>query len=834
MLHVIGFRKLPLTLLLGSGYGVGTIAVAKLLHLASLTGASLTGAGWVMVFLGLCAGGWVVRFYLLLKLGHETELQGNGGLTLAGDAQAWYRDPIIVALLVLLAAHLSITLTNNLLRPIFAWDAFTTWMYRAKAWALQNSITPMANLEDWIAAGGQSGYALRANHYPTALSVYAAFMSSLTGDWQDAAASIPWSLCFLALCLATHGMLALTEINNRLSVIGAYLLGSMPLLNVHASLAGYADLWMTLLTGVGLAGLLVWRATNHRTALWMGLLLLILATQVKIEGWLWLGLGLIFLLIEHAAARIGYALLAAVLIISVGVAWASGVSLLSLGPLGQWGVSDSAIHAGDLGTHALKPLNPASKYWDALFEQANFLLLAGFYVLAMAALTMRWRKRAGPFWVMGLLVTVSQLIIFGLSSYSQYLETSTAGVRLLMHFTPVFLVTVIFGWRALPDANSSFHENPTQLPASAQDQRRGQRLIISTLFIMLALIMPALPFLKNQALPTLQNSGEEMLAVVGRVKSNNLGTRFIESPINVGVMKAPTQKLIAPAPYLLSDVTFSVSEDVSFYWINEGSTQVNRTPLLLSGRSFVDLRRYRAWRQGNKSEVGFLVNDNAFEDSYIRELSLVTELDQTAFSALFNHWTSTDPLTQKTINGVNGHIESPYSLAQWLNLGLLLAVLFSGSLWLLKKDSASGLILGTVTMSLWLLADTASMATAPTLDCLSARTKCLSTTANDPHARDADDLAALIVSKIPAADPILVFEARNALHAQKLPLLMLPRPSVRIRRLNQVPADWLGSVVVVGVDPEISNATAKRIAEKLDRPQVLAFETVRLILGDNQ
>ena len=43
-------------------------------------------------------------------------------------------------IIMLITGHLLLVLTNNLSRDIYPWDAFTTWMYRAKVWVLNNAL----------------------------------------------------------------------------------------------------------------------------------------------------------------------------------------------------------------------------------------------------------------------------------------------------------------------------------------------------------------------------------------------------------------------------------------------------------------------------------------------------------------------------------------------------------------------------------------------------------------------------------------------------------------------------------------------------------------------
>ena len=248
LLRLLGFRGLPKSLLLGVSYGAGVVIAAKLLHLASYLGFALSTASWIAVVTGLIAGVWAWRGMMTQRAGTEHGAASLNGASTRVLEYSRLRDPLIIGLLSLLAIHISITLFNNLTRPIFPWDAFTTWMYRAKAWTLQNAITTMSYTPDWIAAGGASDYAIYANDYPTALSIYASFMASLTGGWNEAAA------CVVVIC-ADCGVLCYSRFDHCGGVEPAYgcirrlLLGSLPIVNIHASLAGYADLWMLLLSG---------------------------------------------------------------------------------------------------------------------------------------------------------------------------------------------------------------------------------------------------------------------------------------------------------------------------------------------------------------------------------------------------------------------------------------------------------------------------------------------------------------------------------------------------------------------------------------------------------
>ena len=832
LLRILRLKDIPPTLLLGAGYGLGVVTIGKLLHLGANAGLALNSSSWMLVSLGLVAVGWEIRQRFFLGDITCSLSRQVSPPKISDSFRTSNLDPLILALLLLLTAHFAITLSNNVLRPIFPWDAFTTWMYRAKAWALQNSITPMASVNDWIAADGQSGYTLYASHYPAALSIYAAFMTALVGDWQTTAASLPWSLCLLSLCMSAHGLLVLAGVSNRLALIGAYLLGSMPLLNIHAALAGYGDLWMALYSGGGLAALLVWRISGQTVALWLALLILIAGTQIKTEGWLWLGLGLSFMILERIAIRIGYLKLLASLTLLAGALWGLGITSLTLGPLGEWGFDETYLHAGALGSYTLRPYNPAGSYWSIFFEQGNFLLLASFYLLALALISIKSQHCAASIWVMGSLIVGSQLIIFGLSAYSLYAETGTAVARIALHFTPVAAVSIILGWRELVETIGG-----TASQAIQPDHREASKspwlgLAFGSTMLILALIAP-LGLLATKASPSFKATSEQMIAVVGKTKNTTLGRQFIESPINVGVLKAPGKPPWGPTRYLRTNVTIANAESASFYWINEGETQANSTPMTLSGESHLDLDRFAAWRAGSKREIGFLIQTSEFGRTYFRDFSLSNHIDTSSLPAILNQWTAKEALTHKTVNNTLGHHDSPLSLTAWLTIGAaLLAVVFFGVLFA-QQPQLLGVVLGPTVLSLWAIAGTVTLVQTPLLDCLSPDPKCPTVTGDDPHAAALTVLAEEISANSAPETPILIVDSGNPLNAAKLPMLLLPRRAVQTTKSDaELLGGWSGTTVVLGSKEETIDQVADQILSYRSHGKVIRLDKAILFSGN--
>ena len=823
LLYLLRLRYLPLTLTLGAGYGVGVVAIGKSLLWTSYAGLPLSMSSWLTVAMGLAAGGWVLyrqsSAVKLTRIGFKPRLESIRAVL----TRVAHKDPIMGGLLLLIVTHLCITLSNNLSRPIIPWDAFTTWMYRAKAWALQDAITSLATVPDWIAGGGTAGYALYASHYPTALSIYAAFASSLAGGWHSAAASTPWTLCLLALCLTAHGTLVLAGISQRTATLGAYLLCSLPLLNVHAALAGYGDLWMALLSGGGLALLLFWRLEWANEGLWVALLLLLAGTQIKTEGWLWLMLGLSFLLLERLARQIGYRGLFVSATLLVALAWATGLTYISLGPLGQWGLVDARLHAGVLGNFALRPYNPAMNYFSAFFEQANFLLLASAYAFALLAMTFLKPRRAAPFWLMALLITVSQAIIFALSSYSRYAETGTAITRLLLHFTPVAAVTVATAWQELATAlqkrMSSIHVEADKA-RGLYSSRSISGPMTPALIMVIALLSPVTILLKPlnslETREALAFDANDMVAVAGRTSRTEEGKIFIDSPINVGVLSAPLRQFGGPLPrYLITDVSIEEPSDASFYWILESETDVQSISISQSGRFIDDLHQYPKWRAENIKEIGYLVQEEALETTTLRGLSLQNSFSYSDVTTLARQWLSFEPTSQRLINNAVGHIDAPINRNTWLSISLIAALILVCGISLLGSKltlikSAVGALL-----ALWLFSDLISIISSEALSNAHQN--------RHPHLEASKQPVNVLVdardkleTQTNSQGPVLLIanDARSEFVTQKLPFELLPRGAVHTntRVAADALADWTGAVVVVGEEQQKLSRTAKQIA----------------------
>ncbi|HVF34752.1 MAG TPA: hypothetical protein VND91_05460 [Candidatus Saccharimonadia bacterium] len=335
----------------------------------------------------------------------------------AGDAP----KAALVALLVVALAHAALAASTAQSQPPFPWDAWTNWLFRARAWFLEPGVPfspiPLESAARPVQVPGA--------HYPAAIPGLVAWLARLGGDWSYPRLLLAWPLAYLAAVFA-FGALADHVLRSRATaLVAAVLLAATPLVVTHALLAGYADLWTMGAVVLAAGGAFEWRRTRRfdpRIGAAM-----FLPVLVKIEGLVWLAILLLALALVWRPRVFGIALaaLAAVALLAM-FAWPGGLHLFSerlvlapdlvripylgssplslnpvLGPLVRalltsqtFGVAIWAVLAGGVASFVLRRdrLAPVAEHADAWRVVHAFALLSLAFVLSLFAFTLagRW------------------------------------------------------------------------------------------------------------------------------------------------------------------------------------------------------------------------------------------------------------------------------------------------------------------------------------------------------------------------------------------------------------------------------------------------------------
>ena len=769
-----------------------------------------------------------------------TALDFNRGSRLAlsavmppGSRMTWFHG----VCLCLIAGYLTLILLNNMSRQVFPWDAFTTWMFRAKAWVTTDQAVDFATFNEWLVSG--AGFTLPAAHYPISVSAVAAFAAAVSGGWSDQTASIPWFFVMTASALIMAGLCRLQTPNHPIAALaGAVLLVTAPLVHWHGVLAGYADIWVMGTSGMGLAGICLWTQRKARSTLIVSLLLLALGCLWKSEGWLWLILGCGVAMACHFWPRRslwGWGIIA---LVTVALGFAQPVDL---GPLGRWGVTESALSAGWFGVFAARPYNFGPTFLEMSILQGNFLLLVPLYGIALVTLLIRDFRDYFGYLLMALCLMAVYIVIFGLSEHSFYAETGTAINRLLLQNVPVLVVTIT----AVLPAKAPLSEpvtrgpvikdlatidattNPTTTESASQNLAKArpdlgneklrtllQAVVAGTGLIMalamalpLTLAMSSLGAPQSTATATQTVSAAEFRPVIGDLHKSQLGYQFRGDNLPVGVAAIPLTRSNAIQPrYVVSQSWMEAPEKLSFYWINNDEPGVHATPLPLSGWSVLDMAEYQDFWQRPIAEMGILAKPQNFNQAAISSITLTDSLLY-AIPALIHHWITPGPISHRLINTTIGHLPAPIALQRVLVTALVLIIVIGVTWWLLAPASRPAAVrcMLLAVSGLWLLGSSAHL---NQVSSLMRNPPAGANTAADPVKLDGAHLIPLIASvkQNPAltSAPMLTasLDRFSQFEAQRLPFMALPTSAAAIdaSALTQVVTSFSGTVVLLGKD----------------------------------
>lgn len=404
--------------LLGYGYIAGALATTLVMRLLDLLGMRLSFTGIALTLVLLIAlGAWA---------GRGSSWRGTGP-----DAHAltgWERAAF-AGLLALIAIRLAGLGLEIAWQPLFPWDAWSQWATKARVWYELGHLAPFVPEDAWLHAGG-SAFWDRAPHYPPAIPLLQVWTSMGLGRWDDALMNFPWLLAAVALGLAFYGQARLWGVAPLPAMLFTWFLLTLPMLDTHVALAGYADLFMAAAYGLAAMAFCHWARTRGR---WQGAMALLFAAGamlVKQPGIAW-ALTLLPALWVALAPRTGLvaAAVAGTLLI-VALSFAQGEHIRLLG---------YNLHLSY--SPAWEPL------WRSLASVDNWHLL--FYLAAGALMFSLPRLLAPSLRAMTVLVAAAFTFIaisFFFTQASAWARDYTTINRALLHLAPLllFYVMVLF------------------------------------------------------------------------------------------------------------------------------------------------------------------------------------------------------------------------------------------------------------------------------------------------------------------------------------------------------------------------------------------------------
>jgi hypothetical protein len=270
------------------------------------------------------------------------------------------------------------------------------------------------------------------------------------GTWDHPLLQLPWFFAALNLGIALYGLLRMAGVGPLFSVMGCYCLLSLPFLNVHTVIAGYADLWLAAAFSLGAIMLNEWERRGETPLAFLSLLAAMMCMQLKNPGSI---LGVI-LVLGMIRSKAGMALGTELLILAAGFIITTGVLLTGFNvSLPSVGLISIAVDSFQLGAYGPEQLRFHSEAFQpvtrALFAMANWHLLwyLVLVTLVWTLATARRRYRPATLAVTLTLVAGLYIAVFFFSSYYMHAVSFITLNRAILYVVPALVFWLITQWR---------------------------------------------------------------------------------------------------------------------------------------------------------------------------------------------------------------------------------------------------------------------------------------------------------------------------------------------------------------------------------------------------
>ena len=433
------------SLAIGTGWFVGAFLVTLWMRVLSLVhvpfGAVSIGAPILLLAIALAwlhRKHWSARSWPWRSMFVRTELP-------QWQRVAW---GVLLAWLVL---RFGLLLGEIVWRPLYPWDAWTQWSTKARVWFELKRMAPFVDASQWLAATNADVYFDAAPHYPGTVPLLQVLSATLLGEWNDALINLPWWITGVAFAFAMYGILTAIGFGALPALVGTWLVVSLPILDVHVALAGYADLAMC--TYLTLAALFALRAVQSRRIgdIVLAATLFAACAVIKNPGKVWLVTllpGLIAAAWPRYAARIAG--------ISLGAALGLMLLLAQTEPV----ILGYRLH--------LEFDMPWSALAEAYFAFGNWHLL---WYGCVAIAILGWRQLLSPAVAPYTLFVAAGLLFlmfgFAFTNARLWVEDQSTVNRATLHLAPLAIVWMLVAFRAWSQARDARTPEAAVTPAPA-------------------------------------------------------------------------------------------------------------------------------------------------------------------------------------------------------------------------------------------------------------------------------------------------------------------------------------------------------------------------------
>jgi hypothetical protein len=272
-----------LALRAGFGYCIGAVVLTLWMRATSVVGISF---GWISIALPLTVITALLFAYALRRQPTIWSDAKHGAMAIFRVQLPRWQRMLWFVLLGWLAIRFALLATEVALRPLYPWDAWVQWATKARVWYELGHIVPFVREDAWL-AGAPGAWFDASPNYPATVPLLQVWTCVALGRWDDSAMNWPWLAILLSLTAAIYGALRSEGVGPLAALIGAYFVASLPLLDIHVALAGYADLPMGAIYTLAALATYRWCLRRDPRDAILALFLAIACPLIKTPGWIW-------------------------------------------------------------------------------------------------------------------------------------------------------------------------------------------------------------------------------------------------------------------------------------------------------------------------------------------------------------------------------------------------------------------------------------------------------------------------------------------------------------------------------------------------------------------
>lgn len=306
----------------------------------------------------------------------------------------WHLAVIALVMIAIVVRHATL-LQMLLLQPDFSVEAWSKWSMRPLGWFYSGALDASVAVSPAAAELSVNEHFAGAADTVPLIQLWG--MLSI-GAADHAFVFLPWMAVPVALGFAVFGHLRLAGAKTLQAAIACYALLSLPVLNEHTALAGYADIWLAAVFTLGICAVHQWRITRHWAYGSLALVLAFGCAMVKNAG-VMLGYILLVALVVGAFRAAGWVrlvlLAVALVMIVVPVVTLAMAATGAIDPFTRSLFDTPAVWFADSAPALARDL------FAALLHDRHWYLLwyAALMIVGVGVLRGRWRRLFQAQWL---------------------------------------------------------------------------------------------------------------------------------------------------------------------------------------------------------------------------------------------------------------------------------------------------------------------------------------------------------------------------------------------------------------------------------------------------